>query len=236
VARFFNAAVSSTMETASPLVAAAMRADMALAQQPGPEAGRAWCGRLLAALEALDPGTPQIPSRLRQRAADLQPLPIPAVEGYVDLAYRRQWCTDQPGTVQPGTQPRDQRLPEEEQPGRAAYNRWFRPTAGVVMRESAKHTSTSANKRTHANLRMRLGCVEVQPCPHCGAAGDGEAPAADALHACFQRLWVEQQLAERGLPGRPQEAGDFAALYSARPRGAAFRYVQAVMRMLPGWA
>jgi hypothetical protein len=134
VVRFFNASVRPAMETASPLMAAALRADMALGLQPGPEAERTWSGRLLRALGALSPGagTP-VPPELQQVARALQRLPAEEVASRVQREYACLWSTDEPGTAQPGTQPRDPRAPGEQHPGQAAYNAWFRQTAGVVV-------------------------------------------------------------------------------------------------------
>jgi hypothetical protein len=228
VVRFFNAAVEPAMERASPLMAAALKADMSLAAQPGGEAQRTWSGRLLQALGQLGDG-----EHFQQLARSLRELPVEEVLAQVELAYARLWSTDEPGTEQPGAQPRDPRHPQEAHPAHARYNSWFRPTAGVVMQESRRHTSSSANKRTHDNLRWRLGDIRVQPCSHCGEAEDGSQPLADELHICFECAWYEQQLRERGLPGRPAEAGDFTQLYEMHPRREAFRFVQAVAGLAP---
>jgi hypothetical protein len=236
IVRFFNAAVGPDMDTASPLMAAALRADMALATQPGEEAQRTWSGQLLRALGALGPGTDgpgptAQPTHLQSMARDLLRLPLEEIQLRLSQAYAREWCTDEPHTLQPGTRPRDPRNPLEPQPRRAMYNSWFRPTAGVIMRESARHTSSSANRRTQANLRFRLGCYALQPCSRCGHAGAAQ-PLADAFHVCFECQLYDQELEDRGLTGRPPGVSDFTSLYSSRPRSAAFRYIQAVSSML----
>ena len=202
---------------------------MGLALQPGEEAGRTWSGQFLRALGELEPGaaTATQPAPLQQLAQDLKPLPVEEIKSRLQVAYAHLWSTDEPGTEQPGTRPRDPRAPDEHQPGRAMYNRWFRPSAGVIMRESARHTSTSSNKRTQANLRFRLGCLEVSPCSHCADA------RADALHVCFECSWYEQRLIARNSTRRPPGAADFQLLYSGCPRRTAFSFVQAVAGLLP---
>ena len=230
--RFYNTAVHPVRKQRSPLVAAALSADMEQAcreqtqRQEASTAGvqyrgvtaakHSWSGQLLAALEALEQGL-EAPT-LQQAARELRPLPGARVLELVDAAYQLQQHSG-------GEDPRD---PAADHRQAATYAAWFQPTAGRVLEHAAGRTSSRECDVVRANLRLRLGAVKTavtqgqrsgsafgqricQKCRH-----EGREHIGDVQHLCLECLCVRRELG-RGPPG---DATCFVQLYNGNLRRA----------------
>ena len=214
IVRFYNAAVSPAGRQLSPIMSAALTADMQLAQR-GKGAG-GWSAQLLDALATLEEGSAQ--PILQQAAKSLQPLPGAKVMQLVDAAYEQQRWAGTGNPRDPGTQHRVA----------ATYHAWFSGTAGKLLEYAKGRTGSRACAQLRTNLRVRLGAVRTpvnlgrrshtpfqeRCCPACAGRGEG-AHVGDALHVFFQCGEVQEQLGERwGWEGPPGGATDFGQLYS----------------------
>ena len=230
ILKFYNAAVSPAGQRHSPLMAAALAADMRLARSARRTSEGSWSGQLLAALGKLEEGRTEQP--LKEAACELQPLPIEAVLELVRNSYERQQGST--------TDPRD---PATQHRAVATHASWFRPTAGCLLRYAARHASKKACNRVRANLRLRLGAVrtavsmgarrrtafEDRVCPDCEAAG-GERSRGDIRPALFECPHMQQHLSMLNeqwarAEGPPGGATDFTTLYNGNIK-AAMRYVE----------
>jgi hypothetical protein len=231
IVRFYNAAVSSEGKRLSPVMSAALTADMGLARN-GLGAG-SWSQQLLDALGVLEEGVGH--PTLQQAARGLQPLPAARVMELVDAAYERQRRAG-------AGDPRD---PGIEHRVAATYQAWFSDTAGVLLQHAQGRTGNRACARVRTNLRVRLGAVRTpvnmgrrnrvpfgeRCCQACTVRGEG-THTGDALHAFFQCGAVQEQLGERwGWEGPPGGATNFSQLYKGNPKKAV-AYVADVEELL----
>jgi hypothetical protein len=231
IVRFYNAAVASGGAQSSPVMSAALAADMALAQTgKGPGT---WSAQLLEALGKLEEGAAQ-PS-LRQAACSLQPLPGAKVLQLVDAAYERLRAAGDGDPRAEGTQHRVA----------ATYRAWFHSTAGSVLGYAAGRTGSKACAQVRTNLRVRLGAVSTpvnlgrrrrtpfqdRCCPACAADGEGMC-VGDVQHSFFECGDVQRRMAERwGWEGPPGGATNFGQLYAGDVKRAA-AYVADVEELL----
>jgi hypothetical protein len=231
IVRFYNAAVASGGAQSSPVMSAALAADMALAQSgKGPGT---WSAQLLEALGKLEEGAAQ-PS-LRQAACSLQPLSGTRVLQLVDAAYERLRAA---GDGDPRAEDTQHRVA-------ATYRAWFSSTAGSVLGYAAGRTGSRACAQVRTNLRVRLGAVSTpvnlgrrrrtpfqdRCCPACAADGEGMC-VGDVQHAFFECGDVQRRMAERwGWEGPPGGAANFGQLYAGDVKRAA-AYVADVEELL----
>jgi hypothetical protein len=220
IVRFYNTAVSASGRRHSPLMAAALAADMRIACDVEGTKRRAaeqtWSGQLLAALGILEEGL-AVPT-LQQAAKELQYLPLAEVLRLVDARYEQQRSNTE-----------DPRDPATRHRAAATYATWFQPTAGKVLAHAAKHTSRHACARARTNLRLRLGAVSTavsrgarrrtpfpeRRCPLCPSR-EGQAPG-DLQHALFECEHMQQMLRARcphWASGPPGGATDLSVLYA----------------------
>jgi hypothetical protein len=233
---FYNSAISAEGSTCSPLMAAALSADMHLAKQQG-DSSPTWSGQLLASIRTLESSchTAAQPS-LAAMVTDLQPLSKAAILRLVDAAHGQQ-CNDQ----RMGD-PRDPATPHRPA---ATYNAWFRSTAGGVLRYAQRHTSRVKCARVTASIRLRLGAVGVavnrgrhekrdypeRCCTACKAL-TGEHRVDDIAHACFECQPLKERLLAKGCTGPPGNARSFHELFTQPNLSAALVFVEAVSELL----
>ena len=224
VIRFYNKAVSVEGKAASPLMAAALAADVALAKRQGNRKPETWSGQLLLAISAVEAAAAagqqkQTPSRLVAAVESLQPLPETIVMGLLEEAFKQQW-----GSAEYLGEPRD---PAARHRPDATYNKWFRSTAGTLLAHATFRTSSKDCAEVRASLRMRLGAVstavtkgrrsgtmpfETRTCSGCSARGVG-SHIEDAQHVCFECPCIKAKLAGLGWDNTPGGAKNFPQLY-----------------------
>jgi hypothetical protein len=235
-ARFFTSSASPAGQQASPLMAEALRADMALALQQGPSS-TTWSGELLASIQAVEGGTHAAPGPIQQAARQLLPLPTATLLHLVDAAYLQQSQQDRVG---------DPRAADTQHRPDATYNAWFQPSAGCVVQQARGHTSSRECSRAISALRLRLGAVGVAAnkgrhagspfqhrlCLACVTAGGGQH-VGDVQHACFECPSIQQQLQGLGWEGIPGNATGFQQLFTEHGE-TALHYVGAVAELVDG--
>lgn len=249
VVRFYNTAISAEGRAASPLMAAAMQADVALAKrQMGVKQPGTWSGQLLEAIEAVEAAAagggeqmePQPPS-LRTAVEELRTLPEASVMRLLDMAYQQQWGG--------GSKRGDPRDPATKHRPEAAYNKWFRSTAGTVLAHAALRTRSKQCAEVRANLRLRLGAVatavtkgqqtngrvpfERRLCVACTVTGAG-SHIEDAQHACFECTHMLGRLAGKGWDSPPGGAGDFEQLYAKGNVKGGMQYAGQIVEWVEG--
>ena len=236
---FYNAALSGEGQVCSPLMAAALAADVHLAQRERRKP-RTWAGQLLASLAALaPPGSGVLPAAhsavLQQRA-----IPYADTMQLVQAAFRRQWSADRLG---------DPRDPAVMHRHHASYNAWFRSTAGSVLKYAQRHISSARCRCVAACLRYRLGAVGLavnvgrrvnvpfcdRVCAVCQERTGGRH-VDDALHACFECEGRREQLQQSGVAAHLLDgATTFQALFATREStGRAVKYLAALAQLVDG--
>ena len=138
----------------------------------------------------------------------------------------------------------DPRDPATKHRATAAYNRWFRPTAGSVLAYAMGRTRSKDCAAVRANFRLRLGAVETaenrgrrngvvpfanRVCSACQQAG--ERHIDDVQHVCFECPHIKGQLQRSGWDSIPG-VGDFAQLYAPEQRKAGVRFVGRVVGLI----
>ena len=240
VIRFYNAAVSVAGRESSPLMTAAMAADVALTKSQGGASRDTWSGQLLSAInavEAASAGTNRSAAQSSSMSAaveELRPLPEAALLQLIDQAYQQQW-----GDEERRGDPRD---PATQHRPEATYNKWFRQTAGTILAHAATRTRSKDCAQVRDSLRLRLGALgvevttgrrnhlipfETRLCRTCKEAGAGDF-VEDVQHTCFECPHMRGKIAGKGWEDPPRGARDFQQLYAKENIRGAMRYVEKI--------
>ena len=153
----------------------------------------------------------------------------------LDDAYQQQWG--------PASTWGDPRHPDTEHRTTATYNRWFRPTAGMLLSYAATHTSSKACAAVRGNLRLRLGAVETavnkgrhintafsdRVCRDCERRA-GQRCVDDAQHVCLECPYILGQLGHKGYDN--SGARDFNELYAPQHASKGIRFVGKVVDLI----